>query len=282
MDPLDDPTPVLVGHGTAHQRHRTTGMRSTPSGSWSRPRGRRCRRAPATRSWPGSTGSAPPRLTHHPDPGRLVADALRRDGRPHGAGPHRRDAADPSCPQACARVQSGESTLALVVGARPGTATSWPSRPASSPTTLQDDAVEPDEVLVPAEDLALPCERGRGGWRAQLLRPSSRASAGCAAVRRRRRTGPSSAPSTPASPEIAVDNPARSRRDARSAAELSEPSDANPYVAFPYTKLMVTTWTVDQAAALLFCTAGTARRLGIPRRAGSTRSSRSSRTTWSR
>ena len=36
-------------------------------------------------------------------------------------------------------------------------------------------------------------------------------------------------------------------------------------IAFPYTKLMVTTWTVDQACALIFATAATAERLGVPR-----------------
>ena len=36
-------------------------------------------------------------------------------------------------------------------------------------------------------------------------------------------------------------------------------------IAFPYTKLMVTTWTVDQGCALLLTTAGAATELGVPR-----------------
>ena len=34
---------------------------------------------------------------------------------------------------------------------------------------------------------------------------------------------------------------------------------------FPYTKLHNSNWNVDQAAGLIFCSAGTAQNLGIPR-----------------
>lgn len=39
----------------------------------------------------------------------------------------------------------------------------------------------------------------------------------------------------------------------------------NPMQAFPYGKHHVSQWNVDQAAGLIFCSAGTARALGIPR-----------------
>src|SRR5690606_9148238 len=128
----------------------------------------------------------------------------------------------------------------------------------------QDPDVEPDEVLVPAEELALPCERAAGAGGAPafyaLLESERRARRGQTPDENRRELGALYARFS----EIAAANPDAVRRDPRSADELAEPSDDNPYVAFPYTKLMVTTWTVDQAAALLFCTVGTARRLGIP------------------
>jgi acetyl-CoA C-acetyltransferase len=48
------------------------------------------------------------------------------------------------------------------------------------------------------------------------------------------------------------------------AGQIASPSPANRPLAFPYNKWHSTQWTVNQAAALLFCSAQAARRLGIP------------------
>lgn len=48
------------------------------------------------------------------------------------------------------------------------------------------------------------------------------------------------------------------------AEEISEPADGNPFLAFPYTKKHNSQWNVNQAGALLFCSAGKADELGIP------------------
>lgn len=63
----------------------------------------------------------------------------------------------------------------------------------------------------------------------------------------------------------AGDNPYAWFRDAKTADEIATPSPANRTTAFPYTKFMNAIMEVDQAAALLLTSAGTARRLGIPR-----------------
>jgi acetyl-CoA C-acetyltransferase len=44
---------------------------------------------------------------------------------------------------------------------------------------------------------------------------------------------------------------------------IREASPANRMLAFPYTKLHNSQWNVDQAAGLIFCSAGVARELGI-------------------
>jgi len=49
------------------------------------------------------------------------------------------------------------------------------------------------------------------------------------------------------------------------AAEIRDPSTRNPMLAFPYTKLHNSQWSVDQASALLFCSVGKAQACGIPR-----------------
>jgi acetyl-CoA C-acetyltransferase len=48
-----------------------------------------------------------------------------------------------------------------------------------------------------------------------------------------------------------------------SADEISVVSDTNRLIAAPYTKWLVSQWNIDQAAALVFTTVATARRLGI-------------------
>lgn len=45
--------------------------------------------------------------------------------------------------------------------------------------------------------------------------------------------------------------------------QISEPSDKNPYLAFPYTKKHNSQWNVNQSAALIFCSAAKARELGL-------------------
>jgi len=46
---------------------------------------------------------------------------------------------------------------------------------------------------------------------------------------------------------------------------IREHSAKNSMLAFPYTKLHNSSWNIDQASALLFCSAGEAERLGVPR-----------------
>lgn len=264
MDPLDDQTPVLVGYGTAHQRlrdHRealdAAGLMVAAARAALPADGAALL---AQVDWVGATQG----LTHYADPGRLVADALGATGA-HTVLARIGVMQQTLVSQACTRVQTGVSTLALVVGgeARYRDVVAQ-SAGEVAPTTAQDDGVEPDEVLLPADDLALPCERAAGAGGAPsyyaLLESERRVRLGQTPAENRAELGALYARFS----ELAVDNPDAVRREARTADELAEPSDANPYVASPYTKLMVTTWTVDQAAALLFCTAGTARRLGIP------------------
>jgi len=62
---------------------------------------------------------------------------------------------------------------------------------------------------------------------------------------------------------VAAENPHAWVRRAPSAHEIATPSPQNPWIAAPYTKLLVANMVVDQAAALIVCSAERARRLGI-------------------
>jgi acetyl-CoA C-acetyltransferase len=63
---------------------------------------------------------------------------------------------------------------------------------------------------------------------------------------------------------IAKDNPLADRRAGYSAEEIATVSPSNPYIGFPYTKLMNSNAFIDQAASLVLTSVGKARDLGIP------------------
>jgi acetyl-CoA C-acetyltransferase len=64
--------------------------------------------------------------------------------------------------------------------------------------------------------------------------------------------------------EVAAGNPHARHREAVSAEAIRNPSERNPMIAFPYTKMHNSDWNVDQAAGLIFCSVAKARALGIP------------------
>jgi acetyl-CoA C-acetyltransferase len=65
--------------------------------------------------------------------------------------------------------------------------------------------------------------------------------------------------------DVARTNPHAAFPTSMSAADIETFTPANRPLAFPYAKWHVTQWTVDQAAALLLCSAETAERFGVPR-----------------
>ena len=65
--------------------------------------------------------------------------------------------------------------------------------------------------------------------------------------------------------KIAADNPHAWQPEAKTVAEIVVPTDDNRMVAFPYTKLLCANLNVDQAAALIVCSAEAAEVAGVPR-----------------
>jgi acetyl-CoA C-acetyltransferase len=64
--------------------------------------------------------------------------------------------------------------------------------------------------------------------------------------------------------EVAAANPHAWVRTAPGAEQIASPAEGNPWIAVPYTKLLVANAVVDQAAALILCSAEAARRAGVP------------------
>jgi acetyl-CoA C-acetyltransferase len=63
---------------------------------------------------------------------------------------------------------------------------------------------------------------------------------------------------------VAKRNPLADRRQGFTAAQIASVGPDNPYIGFPYTKLMNSNAFIDQAAAIILTSVGKARQLGIP------------------
>ena len=64
---------------------------------------------------------------------------------------------------------------------------------------------------------------------------------------------------------VAAGNPLADRRRAYDADAIAQVRDDNPYIGFPYTRLMNANAFIDQSAAVILTSVGRARALGIPR-----------------
>lgn len=266
MPEIDANTPVLVGYGTAHQRTSDPDEALDAAGLMIDATMTSVPSTPATSilpqvDWVGATEG----LTAYPDPARLVAEAI-------GAVKAHTVLAKVGVMQqtlisrACSLVQSGDAALALVVGGEARYRDVLAKAAGKqAKIALQSSDAQPDEVLTPAAEIVLRCEAEAGLLGAPafyaLVDSAWRVRRSQSLDQHRRELGELYARFS----EIAAQNPAAVRRQIYDVDYLQSPSPDNPFIAFPYTKLMVTTWTVDQAAALLFCTVATAERLGIPR-----------------
>ena len=63
---------------------------------------------------------------------------------------------------------------------------------------------------------------------------------------------------------VAAENPLADRRVGYAAAEIAAVSPSNPYIGFPYTKLMNANAFIDQSAALILTSSAKADALGVP------------------
>jgi acetyl-CoA C-acetyltransferase len=165
---------------------------------------------------------------------------------------------------ACAAIAEGEVDVAMVVGGDAG------FRILRAQITGQalpepEDAGTPDLLLSPKEELRHPAEL-RAGLRMPvglyaIMESAFRARHGWSVDAHRDRIASIYSRFS----EIAADNPAAWTRKAMPPAAIKSASDRNAMQAFPYTKLMCSSWNVDQSAALLFCSAKTAAALGVDR-----------------
>ena len=166
--------------------------------------------------------------------------------------------------EACARIARGEIGAALVAGSDAGyrlLRAQIAGQKAGE--RVQDDG--PDIFLQPKEELRHAAEKRAGLVMPvalyAILESAYRAKHGWTVSAHRDRL----AELYSGLSRVAAQNPHAWNRNAIPAEVIRDASDKNPMQAFPYTRFHCSTWNVDQAAALLFCSASLADELGIPR-----------------
>ncbi len=195
------------------------------------------------------------------DPGRLVADRVgARDARTH--------LVELGIPQqgliddALRSVLAGRSEVAVVVG---GEAKRWAREceRAGEPAETEQLDVEPDVTQRRPGPLLEPVEVAHRLWdpvlQYAMIENALRAADGQSLAEHRREIAELWAGFN----SVARSNPASAFGAPMDADQIDTPSAANRPLAFPYNRWHASQWTVDQAAALVICSVGAARRLGV-------------------
>lgn len=163
---------------------------------------------------------------------------------------------------ACASIARGDIDTALIVGADAGYRL-LRAQIAGATLTDREQHDDPDLVLAPAEELRHPVEL-RAGMKMPvglyaIMESALRARSGLTIAQHRDRLAELGEQFS----EVASGNPHAWHRKPLTAAQIRDASARNPMQAFPYTRNHCSTWNVDQAAALLFCSSRRAKELGI-------------------
>ena len=164
--------------------------------------------------------------------------------------------------EACARIARGEAHTTLVAGADAGYRLLRAQIAGQKPEE-REQADAPDIYMAPKDELRHLVEKRAGlqmpvGLYA-IMESAFRAKHGWSIELHRQRLAELGERFS----RISAANPHAWQRTALDAAFIRDASDRNPMQAFPYTRAHCSTWNVDQAAALLFCSASRAEELGI-------------------
>jgi acetyl-CoA C-acetyltransferase len=199
------------------------------------------------------------------DPARLIADAVGADGARTS-----RSAMGGHTPQAyvnhlAARIQAGELNSAVITGAEIIWSRRRQRRAGFRAETTPQEGVEPDERFGADVHMSTEFEIERG-----LDAPINYYPVFESAVRHANRESIDQHRDRLADlwagfNQVAVGNEYAWSRTPMTATEIREPSTGNRMVGFPYTKAMNSNWDLDQAAAVLICSVGTAQAAGVPR-----------------
>ncbi len=256
-------TPVLVGIGTAIQKHDDP----TQSLEASQLMALAAKRAGEDCGQPSLLSQCesilvPKGTWNYSDPARLIAEKI-------SAKAAKTVLANIGVLQqtiitrACEAILNGEQQIALVCGGETKHRAMRASRLGIAAIDTEQAGVEPDEFLTINDDIISPVEMERGMAMPvtpyAMMESAMRYAAGDSIEKNRRELGELYAGFS----QIASNNPDAWIRDGYTADEITFESERNRMLAFPYTKRMNTQWNVDQSAALLFCSLSKAEELGL-------------------
>jgi acetyl-CoA C-acetyltransferase len=203
----------------------------------------------------------------YPDPGRLVAGLV-------GAAPRhtaytRLGGQSPQqlLSRTAADIQAGRADLVLIGGAE-----AWRTRSAirrqtgeRPPWTVQPETLQPAEIIGTELVFGAPVEVEAGLVMPVAVYPLFENALRAAAGRSVAEHGRAIAELWAGFSDVAEGNPHAALPRRHSAEEIGTPGPQNRMVGFPYPKLMNSNNAVDQAAAIVLASVGTATALGIPR-----------------
>ncbi|MEM9254882.1 MAG: acetyl-CoA acetyltransferase [Pseudomonadota bacterium] len=204
----------------------------------------------------------PASLWGYSDPARLLAEAV-------GASVARTLFAEIGVSQqhvldlACQRIVQGDAEIVLVAGGEARYRAQCAKRVGEEAAETQQPDTEPDVRLRPEAELWSEVESAAGlgmpvGYYA-IMDSALRRQLGQDLDEHRSEMAATYARFS----EIAAGNPDAWSDSAVAAEHIRGASEDNRMLAFPYTKLHNSQWNVNQAAGLVFCSAGKARELGI-------------------
>jgi acetyl-CoA C-acetyltransferase len=260
---VDPRTPVLVGAGTVQQRLGADGVEAAELMIEAV---RRAAEDAGDHSLPSRANviMVPRGTWGYRDPGRIIAERF-------SANSARTVVAQLGVLQqtlisrACTTISSGDVDVAIVCGGEARYREREASRAGTQAGEGTQTGVEPDELLVPEGEILAGLEIERG-----LAMPAHQYAVMENALRANE--GQDLAAHALAVADlwasfsaVASGNPDAWNRQELTSSSLVENSSANRSIAFPYRRLHVSQWTVDQAAALIFTSAETAGFLGLDR-----------------
>jgi acetyl-CoA C-acetyltransferase len=196
------------------------------------------------------------------DPGRAIAERI---GAPLAASLLARVGVlqERLVADAAARIAAGDLDVSLVVGGDAGHRLVQCGKAGVEPSEAQQES-EPDvrwrasEAIVTDEEVGAGLGVAAPGYYA-IIESAMRARSGATVAGRAEEV----AQLYSSMSAVAAANP-HAWSPIAVAPEALSPSVDNPMIAAPYTRLHCSDWSVDQASALLLCSAGTARAAGVP------------------
>lgn len=261
---MSSTTPVLIGVGAGHQRLDEPGAGLDTTGLMTEA----VESALADAGTPAVTGrvnwiGATRGLSWLPDAARRISETL-------GVSVHT-VAADVGIPQqtlvnrALAAVRNGTADVAIVCGGETKYRDDLAKRAGIELAGHGQDGLEPDTHMTPEGEIVARPEIDIGAvapvQQYAMIDSARRAAEGWSLDEHR----DDIAAIWSRFNEVAQHNPWADFAAPMSAAEIRDPGPANRPIAFPYNKWHNSQWGVDQASALVFCSAELAAELGVDR-----------------